>query len=108
MVSADLIFWPIVAFLAVCNLYFGPRIRSDRIAMQWGFDGKPTWYASKAVGLWGMVAFAFAVRLLIWVLSTYAPARVHGAEVGLLLFALIVAAAHVLILRRALQASGTA
>ncbi|MDE5452328.1 hypothetical protein GWE18_05470 [Bradyrhizobium sp. CSA112] len=75
------------------------------MAMQWGLDGEPTWGAPKAVGLWGMVAFALAVRLLIWVASTYAPEKVHGAEIGLLLFSVIVAAVHVLTLRRAAQAN---
>jgi hypothetical protein len=103
MLSADLIFWPVVAFLVGCNLYFGPRISSDQITMQWGFDGSPTWYASKAIGLWGMVAFALLVRLLIWALSTYAPSKVHNVEVGLLLFSLIVAASHVLMIRKAAQ-----
>lgn len=103
MLSADLFFWPVLTFLAACNLYFGPRITSDQIAMQWGFDNRPTWYASKTVGLWGMVAFALAVRLLIWVLSTYAPSKVHCAEIGLLLFSLIVAASHVLMIRKAVQ-----
>ena len=105
MSSADLIFWPVVALLAACNLYFAPRIRSDRIAMQWGFDGRPTWYAPKAAGLWGMVGFALAVRLLIWGLSTYAPARVHGAEIGLLLFSVTFAASYALLLRKAMQAN---
>jgi hypothetical protein len=104
MLNADLIFCPVVAFLAACNLYFGPRIRRDQIAMQWGLDGEPRWYVSKAVGLWSMVAFALAVRLLIWVLSTYTPSKVHGAEMGLLLFSFIVAASHVLMVRKALQA----
>jgi hypothetical protein len=36
---------------------------------------------------------------------TYAPSRVHGAEVGLLLFSIIIAASHVLLVRRAIQAS---
>lgn len=105
MFSADLVFWPIVALLAAGNLYFGPRIRSDQIAMQWGVDGRPTWHASKAVGLWGMVVFALAVRLLIWVLSTFAPTKVHGAELGLLIFSITIAASHILLLRRAVQAS---
>jgi hypothetical protein len=105
MLSADFIFWPVVALLVACNLYFGPRIGSDRIAMQWGFDGQPTWGASKAIALWGVVAFAIAVRLLIWMLSTYAPSKVHGVEGGLLLFSIIVAASHILVIRKALRAS---
>lgn len=72
--------------------------------MQWGLDGQPTWHASKAVGLWGMVAFALAVRLLIWALSTYAPSKVHGVELGLLLFSITIAASHALLLRKAVQA----
>jgi hypothetical protein len=105
MLSADFIFWPVVALLVASNLYFGPRIRTDQIAMQWGFDGQPTWGASKAVGLWGMVAFAIAVRSLIWVLSIYAPSKVHGAEVGLLFFSIMAAASHILVIRKALRAS---
>ena len=54
--------------------------------MQWALDGKPTWYASKAMALWGIVAFALAVRLLIWAAMTYVPDKVNGPEIGLLLF----------------------
>jgi uncharacterized membrane protein len=104
MLHADFIFWPVVVLLVACNLYFGPRI-GNQIVMQWGADGQPTWRASRAIGLWGAVAFALAVRLLIYVLSIYAPSRVHGAEVGLLLFSIIIAASHFLVLRRAVQAS---
>jgi hypothetical protein len=75
MLAADYMFWPAVAFIVGCNLYFWPRIRSDRMAMQWGFDGEPTWYAPKAVGLWGIVAFALAVRLLIWAAFGKGPRR---------------------------------
>ena len=56
--TADYAFWPAIAFMAGCSLYFGPRIKSGRMAMQWGFDGKPTWSAPKAVGLWGTVMLA--------------------------------------------------
>ena len=38
--------------MAGCNLYFGPRIMSDRVVMQWGLDGRPNWYAP-------MLPFAF-------------------------------------------------
>src|ERR1700681_1315818 len=69
------------------------------------FDGEPTRYAPKAVGLWGMVAFALAIRLLIWATSTYVPEKVHGAEIGLLLFSVFVGAVHVLTLRAAARAN---
>lgn len=105
MLNADFVFWPSVVFMAACNLHFGPRIESDGIAMQWGLDGRPTWYSSKAVGLWGMVGFALAVRLFIWVASTYAPAKVHGAEAGLLMASVVIVASHAFILREAIRGS---
>lgn len=104
MLNADLIFWPVLLLLAACNLYFGPLIRTELIAMQWGFDGKPTRYASKAVGLWSPVALALGLRLLIWVLSTNAPSRVHGAETGVLLLSVIIAVSQAVVIRKAMQA----
>lgn len=105
MLNADLVFWPCVVLMAACNLHFRSRIRTDRIAMQWGLDGRPTWYASSAMGLWGMVGFALAVRLFIWVASIYVPAKVHGAEAGLLIASGVITASHVFILREAVQGS---
>jgi apolipoprotein N-acyltransferase len=105
VLNADLIFWPSVAFMATCNLYFGPRIRTHRIAMQWGLDGRPTWSVSKAIGLWGMVVFALALRFFIWIASTYIPAKVHGVEAGLLITSLGIAASHAFTLRQAIKGS---
>jgi hypothetical protein len=39
----DLAFLIALAVMVGLNLYFGPRIKGDRIAMQWSFRGKPTW-----------------------------------------------------------------
>jgi apolipoprotein N-acyltransferase len=103
VLNADFVFWPSVAFMATCNLYFGRRIGGDRIAMQWGLDGRPTWYASKAIGLWGVVGIALAVRLLIWIASTYIPTKVHGVEAGLLIASVVIAASHAFVLRKAVQ-----
>jgi hypothetical protein len=64
MLAADYVFAAAVAFVIGCSLYFGPRIGRDRIAMQWGVDGKPTWYARKWLALWGTVPFMLAVRFL--------------------------------------------
>jgi hypothetical protein len=55
LLPADYIFGAAVALVVGCNLYFGPRIKRERVAMQWRSDGKPTWYAPKWVALWGMV-----------------------------------------------------
>ena len=104
MSAADYVFGAAIAFVIGCNLYFGPRIRGNRIAMQWGLDGRPTWYAPKQIGLWGMVAFMLAVRLLIWTASTYDPDQVHGVEIGILIFSITVAAAHCFILISAAKA----
>ncbi|MDQ8729445.1 DUF1648 domain-containing protein [Bradyrhizobium sp. LHD-71] len=104
MLAADLVFWPAVAFVAACSLHYAPRIRSERIAMQWGLDGKPTWYAPKSIGLWGTVVLMLAVRLAIWAATIYVPERVDSPEIGLPLFAIIIAAAHFWILRSAARA----
>jgi len=104
MLAADYAFWLAIASLIAINLYFGPRIRSARLPMQWGFDGKPTWYAPRAVALWGIVAFALAVRLLIWAAMTYTPALVHGPEIGVLLISIILVSVHFWMLRAAARA----
>jgi hypothetical protein len=103
MLTADYVFWAAVAFMAGTNLYYSTRIKNHRVAMQWRLNGKPTWYAPKTVALWGTVAFALAVRLLIWAAMTYLRDKVHGAEVGLLLFSIIMAAVHFFTLRAAVQ-----
>jgi len=105
MLAADYVFAAAVAFVISCNFYFGPRIRRDRIAMQWGLDGKPTWYAAKGLALWGTVAFMLAIRFFIWLTSTYDPQRVHGVELGIVGFSVTVAAAHVFILTSAAKAN---
>jgi hypothetical protein len=38
-----------------------------------------------------------AIRLFIWLASTYAPQSVHGAELGIVLFSVIVTAAHIFV-----------
>jgi hypothetical protein len=98
MMKADYAFGLAIAFMVGCSLYFGPRIKSNRLAMQWGLDGKPTWYAPKLLGVWGLVVFAFAVRLLIWACMTFVPEKVHGAEPGLLAASIIIAGCHLYLL----------
>jgi hypothetical protein len=105
MLTADYVFAAAVLFVIGCNLYFGPRIGSERIAMQWGLDGKPTWYAPKQLALWGMVVFMFAVRAFIWAAVTYIPQSVHGVEVGIVLFSLTTAGAQFFILIMASKAN---
>jgi hypothetical protein len=102
---ADYAFWPAIAVMAACSLYAGPRIKSDRMVIQWGFDGKPTSSAPKAIGLWAIVAVALLLRLLIWAAMTYVPKSVHGAEFGLLVASIVLVVAHLIVLVAAVRAN---
>ena len=95
----DLAFVIALAVMAGFNLYFAPRIKSDRIAMQWSLGGKPTWYASKLAAMWGPVVFAVIVRLVIWAAQIYTPDKVHSVNIGLVLFSVIIATVHAVTLK---------
>jgi hypothetical protein len=101
MLSADLVFLIALGFVIACNLYFEPRIAGDRIAMQWGLDGKPTWTAPKRWALWGMVAFMMIVRAAIWASMTYIPDKVHSPELGIAVFSIIFALSHLFVISKA-------
>jgi hypothetical protein len=101
---ADYVFGAAIALVVGSNLYLGPRIKGERVAMQWGIDDKPTWCAPKRVALWGMVLFMLAIRLFVWLASTYVPQSVHQAELGLVGFSVIVTAAHIFVLKMAEEA----
>jgi hypothetical protein len=101
LLSADYVFVAAIAIVIGCNFYFGPRIKRERIAMQWGSDGKPTWHARRWVALWWMIPFMIAARCIIWLASTYTPQSVHGAELGIVLFSVIAVASHVFVLKTA-------
>jgi hypothetical protein len=45
LLSAGYVFVAATVIVIGCNFYFGPRIKRERVAMQWGSDGKPTWHA---------------------------------------------------------------
>lgn len=102
--TADHVFWIAIASMIAGTLYLAPRITRDRIAMQWGFDGRPTWSAPKWVGLWALIAFALIIRALIWAAMTWTPQHVHGADLGIVLMSVVVALSHVFILWRATKA----
>jgi hypothetical protein len=104
LLSADYVFGAAVVLVVRCSLYFRPRIKGERVAMQWGGDGKPTWYAPKWVALWGMVPFMLAIRLFIWLASIYSPRSVHGVEPGIVGFSVIVTATHIFVLKMAERA----
>ena len=99
MFTADIIFFAALLVMAGCNLYFAPRIKADRIAMQWRFGGTPSWYAPRLAGMWGPLTFAVLIRLVIWAAQIYTPDKVHGVEIGLILFSAIILAVHVITLK---------
>lgn len=101
MLTADTVFLCALAVVVACSLFFAPRIRTNRVAMQWRLDGKPTWHAPKWLALWWPVPLLLLVRLIIWAGMTWTPALVHGPETGLALASIIIAAAHVFVLVRA-------
>src|SRR3954464_11099745 len=84
MLTADIAFIAALAVMVGCNLYFSPRIASERIAVQWGFDGHPRRFASKRWAMWGTVALAVVIRPAVYLAMTYTPDKVHGPEIGLL------------------------
>jgi hypothetical protein len=106
--TADYVFWPTIVLMGASSLHYRARIKTDRMAMQWGLDGKPTWSAPKKIGLWLAVAIALAMRLLIWLAMTYFPQMVHGEESGLLIASIILLASHLFVLKTAASAKPTA
>jgi len=101
MRPADYVFGAALIGVISSNLYFGPRIAAKQLAMQWRLDGTPTWYAPKWIALWGMPAFMLIVRLVVWLGTTYAPKSVHDVDLGILIFAMTTAGAHLFTLMMA-------
>ncbi|MGM4928919.1 hypothetical protein [Tardiphaga sp. 619_E2_N8_5] len=50
-----------------------------------------------------MVVFMLTVRLIIWTATTFAPEKVHGANLGLMLASVIIAASHSFIVLKAIK-----
>ena len=101
MQPADYVFGFAVALVVASNFYLGPRIERERVAMQWGASGEPTWYAPKWLAMWGVIILVATIRLFIWLASTYAPQHVHGAEFGMIIFSMIAAGSHLYVLMKA-------
>jgi hypothetical protein len=99
--AADVVFFVALGVMLVASFYYGPRIQADKVAMQWGLDGKPTWYAPKIVALWGLLGFAVLLRLFIAAAVKFIPDQVHHADIGLIIFPIIVAGVHIFLLARA-------
>ena len=92
--AVDIVFVLALIVMAGCSLHFAPRIPTSRVPMQWGFDGAPTWYAPRLVGLWGPLGFVIAVRLFIAAAAHYTPDKVHHVDIGIVGLSVVMAAVH--------------
>jgi len=88
----------VVALIAIAaaSRYFGQRIRIQEIPMQWGSDGRPTWFAPRIIGLWWMLYFAVAVGVGLLALAHFATgARAGNLWLTVMLFSVIATAVQV-------------
>jgi hypothetical protein len=72
-----------LAFIAGCAIYYGREITAPRIPMQWGTNGRPTWFAPRIVGLWFSFAFTAIVSAVLLVLAYYEPQQLTGLIVAM-------------------------
>ena len=96
----DLVLFCALALTAGLNLFYSSRIRATRVPMQWGLDGKPTWYAPKIVGLWGALLFVLATRTGIYAMQVYDPDRIRALDMGLAGMGAVLAVTQLFLLRR--------
>jgi hypothetical protein len=54
-----------LGFIAGCAVHYGRRITVSRIPMQWGTNGRPTWFAPRLVGLWFSFGFTAIVSAFL-------------------------------------------
>jgi hypothetical protein len=81
---------------AASSLYFGARIETAKIPMQWGFDGKPNWYAARTVGLWWLLYFTLAIGLGLIALAHFSEQdKASTIWYTVIAFSVITAAAQV-------------
>jgi hypothetical protein len=106
MFPADFVFLGSLAITIGCTFYFSPRIKGDRIAMQWDATGKPkpTWFAPKWLAIWWGVALLALLRLIVWVGMAYFPTKTHQPELGIVIGSIVVAASHLYTLLKATNA----
>ncbi len=71
-----------LAFIAGCALYYGRRISSRRIPMQWDSDGQPAWFAPRLVGLWFSFGVTAALSAFLLVLALHTPQKLTALIVA--------------------------
>lgn len=55
----------LLVIMTAVSFALGRRVTAARVPMQWGFDGKPTWFAWRRVGIWSPVAIGAGVLILV-------------------------------------------
>jgi hypothetical protein len=71
-----------LAFIAGCAIRYGRAITVPRIPMQWGTDGRPTWFAPRLIGLWFSFGFTALVSAFLLMLAHYQPQQLTGLIVA--------------------------
>jgi hypothetical protein len=91
----NVVFGLALIVIAAASIYFSGRISAPALPMQWSIGGEPTWLAPRLVAIWFSFALAVLVRLLILVMETYNPQKLHGVSVGLIVFSVIITVVHI-------------
>ena len=84
------VYCAVVAAMTVATSYFGNRITSTKIPMQWEANGQPTWYAAKSIALWTPICLTVVGGPLFLLVGD--PRMSEHAALGLLVFSVIMAA----------------
>ncbi len=92
---SDIVFGIALIVMAAVSVHFAGSIKAPMLPMQWGLNGKPTWYAPRLLALWFSFGLAVLVRLLIFFLQEYNPDKLSSASLGLILFSVIITIAHI-------------
>jgi hypothetical protein len=101
--TANLVFVLALGAMIAATLYLSTRIMKPRIPMQWGSNGKPSWYTSKAVGLWSTVALMLAMRIVFFAIEQTHPGASFGIWWVVIALAIGCAATQLLYLWRILK-----
>jgi hypothetical protein len=72
-----------LAFIAGCAIRYGREITAPRIPMQWGVNGRPTWFAPRLVGLWFSFGFTAIVSAGLLALAHYQPQKLMSLIVAM-------------------------
>jgi hypothetical protein len=89
-------FCAVVGAMGFAAFYFSKRIAAQKVPMQWGFDGQPTWYAPKWVALYApiLVTMLGVPLFLTGIGFAFPPAGAERSVIGLIVFAVVMGATY--------------